>query len=155
MVRPLEHLTKFHRRATPFPLCEYLVNRIMAEFGCDRVAVLWVEAKSHYWRLWPKVDMWGRGRDARTYNGPYPVICHPPCGPWGKYKAKAHESKEHGIIAMELVHRWGGVVEHPIGSSLFADHGKGGTIEIIDQIDYGHMARKRTILYYVSPTTRR
>jgi hypothetical protein len=147
-LRPLEHLGRFDRKATPLPLCRWLVDRVRERFQVEKVAVLWVERRSHYWRLWPEVELWGKGRDARTYAGPHPVICHPPCGPWGNYKAKALESREDGLIAMEMVHRWGGVIEHPVGSCLFRDHGRGGTIERIDQADFGHQARKATLLYW-------
>ncbi len=148
-MRPLEHLSKIQRRTTPLPFARYLVNEVSRLFCCDKVAVLWVEPKSLYWRLWPEVEMWGIGRDARKYTGPWPVICHPPCGPWGNYKSKSHESKEHGIIAMQLVHKFGGVVEHPLGSSLFKDYGKGGEVQKIMQSDYGHQSHKATLLYWV------
>lgn len=145
----MEKLSKFNRRATPPTLCRHLFERVSAEFSVATVAVLWVEPKSHYWKLWPSVEMWGKGRDARKYAGPHPIICHPPCGPWGKYKAVCHESKADAIIAVELVHRFGGVIEHPVGSSLFRDHGKGGEIERINQGDFGHLSLKPTMLYWV------
>lgn len=145
---PFEKLSRFQRRATPLPFCRHLVEQVRARLAVKTVAVLWVEPRSHYWRLWPGVEMWGRGRDARTYSGPHPVICHPPCGPWGKYRANCSHSREDGIIAIDMVHRWGGVVEHPVGSSLFRDHGRGGQIERVNQIDFGHAALKPTLLYW-------
>lgn len=118
-------------------------------FNVNTVAVLWVERKSLYWKLWPLVEMHGLGRDAKKYAGPHPVICHPPCGPWGKYRSKSHESKEDGIVAMRMVHQFGGVVEQPVGSKLFREYGQGGRIEKIDQKDFGHQSIKATILYWV------
>ncbi len=150
-MRTVESLGRFDRCATPPPLCRLLVERVQRTFAVGAVAVLWTHRRTLYWKLWPTVEIWGKGRDARLYAGPLPVICHPPCGPWGNYKAVAKESREHGIIAMEMVHRWGGVVEHPIGSSLFRDHGKGGLVEVINQSDYGHLAQKRTQLYWFDP----
>lgn len=116
-----------------------------------RVAVLWVERKSPYWRLWPTVELWGRGRDANTYHGPFPIIAHPPCGPWGKYKTVSQESRSDGIQAMSHVHQWGGIVEQPLGSELFALHGGPGRIAKVNQGDFGHLALKPTLLYIVSP----
>lgn len=114
------------------------------------MAVLWVEEKTVYHRLWPAVETWPESRNAMLYTGPWPVICHPPCGPWGFLKWKCvHQSREHGVHAMELVHRWGGVVEQPLGSCLFREHGDGRAVEVVDQSAYGHMIRKRTQLYWV------
>lgn len=147
-MRPFENLSMRQRRATPLAVCRWLVKRVKDRFGVDTVAVLWVERKSNYWCLYPTVELWGLGRDARTYRGPHPVICHPPCGPWGKYKKNCHESKEHGLIAIDLMHRYGGVIEHPVGSSLFAEYGRGGVIERFNQGDMGHQCLKPTLLYW-------
>lgn len=151
-MRALENLSRFQRRATPLPFCRFLVAQVQGRFACQKVAVLWVEPQSNYWRLWPRVEMWGVGRDARTYAGPHPVICHPPCGPWGKYRANCTHPREDALIALDFVHRWGGVIEHPVGSSLFRDHGRGGTLEVVNQGDYGHLALKPTLLYWATPS---
>src|SRR5262249_34237977 len=101
---------------------------------------------------WPLTDCWPRRRDARLYAGPWPVICHPPCGPWGNYKARCfRQGKEHGLLALEFVHRWGGVVEQPTGSDLFDLHGCGGTVGKLAQGDHGHAAIKATLLYFARP----
>lgn len=138
-MRTCESLSKFQRRSTPLPFGRYLVETVLARTGSEKVAVLWCERRSNYWKLWPAVDLWGVSRNALTYAGPYPVICHPPCGPWGKYRSVSKESKLHGAAAMHFVHKWGGVVEHPVGSSLFKDLGDHGRIEIVNQSDYGHV----------------
>jgi hypothetical protein len=58
---------------------------------------------------------------------------------------------------MELVHRWGGVVEQPKGSQLFRQYGRGGAIEEVNQGDYGMKSpgglyiRKPTLLYWYVP----
>ena len=41
------------------------------------VAALFVEAGGSYWDL-PGVDPWDEARDARLYDGPWPVVSHPP-----------------------------------------------------------------------------
>ncbi len=53
---------------------------------------------------------------------------------------------------MVHVHRVGGVVEQPVGSSLFRELGQDGLVLEIDQGDFGHAARKPTLLYlYPTP----
>ena len=42
-----------------------------------KIAALFVEKNGIYYGL-PGVDPWGKDRDARIYDGPYPVIAHPP-----------------------------------------------------------------------------
>lgn len=151
MRRPCENLSRYQRRATPIAFARYLVDRVKSEFCCDRVAVLWTERRSPYWKLYPSVELYGLGRNALTYAGPYPVICHPPCGPWGKYKAVSHESRLHGAAAIAIVHKFGGVIEQPLGSTLFREMGDGRTVERVNQLDYGHASLKPTILYWCFP----
>jgi hypothetical protein len=105
-------------------------------------------------------EWWDAERNADTYPGPLPVVAHPPCGPWGRLKhLNKFQRKEHAVHAVEFVRRWGGVLEHPHGSSLFRSCGMpwpgelpdawgGWTIEI-DQCRFGHVARKMTWLYIV------
>lgn len=150
MKRPCEKLSRRQRCLTPLPFARYLVERVLALHSAERVAVLWTAPRTLYGELWPLVDCWQEKRDARRYAGPWPVICHPPCGPWGRFSWKCkRQSKEHGILAIEFVHRWGGVVEQPVGSQLFDLHGRGGSIEVVNQGDYGHQALKPTLLYLV------
>jgi hypothetical protein len=128
-----------------------------------KVAALYVDPKGPYRDL---VSEWyDEKRDARTYRGPLPVVAHPPCGPWGKlaWKTKG-QSKEAGIHAVEMVRKFGGVLEHPVGSRLFETMGiptgnweqrerrtdeYGGYTIKIRQWDLGHRAEKETILYIV------
>lgn len=147
-MRPCQNLSKLQREATPWRFCLYLVGHVMARYKCDHVAVLWTCRNSKYVDLYPAVDLWGIGRDANTYNGPYPVICHPPCGPWGKLKWNSRESRHHGINAVAFADRWGGVVEQPLGSELFKLHGTAGRVEKVNQCDFGHQAIKPTLLYW-------
>ncbi len=120
-------------------------------------------------------NCWGVERDAKTYGGPYPVVAHPPCKPWGKlswsWEAKNQrdgldrsEEKACGPRAVEQVRAFGGVLEHPDGSRLWAEcslpdprplmdlrlmlfRPSEFTI-IIDQCDFGFPARKRTRFFF-------
>lgn len=138
------NLSHREREATPYLLARYLVRRIQPH------AALWVMRKTVYGRF-RGLELWDGGeRNAREYPGPGPIIAHPPCGPWGKYRhACIWQEREDGIRAIELVHEYGGVVEQPLGSHLFRLYGRGGKIERINQYDYGHKALKPTLLYFV------
>lgn len=122
-----------------------------------RVAALYVERGPYFGRA--DVDPWDKERDARKYAGPWPVVAHPPCGPWGElrhlYKGNEHDCAAH---ALEAVRRWGGVMEHPWRSKFWAhaaivqpgeflDAFGGFTVDV-DQVSWGHVARKRTRLYF-------
>lgn len=123
------------------------------------IAALYVERGGPYFTM-PDVDPWDVSRDARTYAGPWPVIAHPPCGPWGElrhlYKGAEHDCAP---IAVDHVRRYSGVLEHPHRSKLWPAVGLpspgtpldafGGFTVEIDQCAWGHVARKRTRLYFV------
>jgi len=150
MRRKVEKLSRAQRRRTPPPFAQYLYHRVMAWTGVDTLAVLWLEPSSYYYASRLSLVLYGPYRDARTYAGPWPIIAHPPCGPWGQWAWKSLESKKDGMIALDLVHRYGGVVEQPLGSSLFRKHGRAGHIlERVNQGDYGHLGQKATLLYFV------
>src|SRR5271165_2667608 len=84
-----------------------------------RVAALFVETGGCYFGL-SDVDPWDEARDARTYAGPWPVVAHPPCGPWGQLRHLCtKQDATCGPHAVYAVRRWGGVLEHPKGSRLF------------------------------------
>lgn len=124
------------------------------------VAVLFARADSVYKTL-PDVDVYDAERDARTYDGPHPVVAHPPCRAWGAFKMFAKprpDERNLARLAVALVREFGGVLEHPAASSLWQaqnlppvgtkDAGGGWTL-VIDQNWWGHKAQKRTRLYIV------
>src|SRR5687767_6698288 len=132
-MRECQKLSARQRKATPPLFANYLIQRIKGMFGVEKVAVLWVARDSVYWSFWPEVELWGVGQDANKYAGPHPIIAHPPCGPWGKLKWKCfRDRRADGIKAIELVHQFGGVIEHPVGSLLFKEHGREGAV--IEQV---------------------
>lgn len=125
----------------------------------SNVAALYVDPRGPY----PKLveHWWDEARDARKYEGPWPVVAHPPCGAWG---ALRHLNKRNdadcGPRAVAQVQRWGGVLEQPKGSRLWAhcnipepfavpsEDEWGFSIEV-EQVSWGHVARKKTWLYIV------
>ena len=137
------------------------------------IAALYVLEDGPYSDL-PGVDPWPESRDARTYPGPFPAVCHPPCTRWGRfwnggpsYKGpKLVKGADGGCFAAALatVRRWGGVIEHPEASHAWAHywlekppfHGGwiradtcGGWTCCVAQGHYGHDAQKMTWIYAV------
>lgn len=134
------------------------------------IAALYVETGGAYWNQ-PGVDPWDEVRDARLYDGPYPVVAHPPCARWCSlaFVNRAMHGYEIGDdggcfeAALNAVRTYGGVLEHPANSIAWKHYGlpkpvRGGwTLSLEDpgwatevsQVAYGHRARKRTWLYYI------
>ena len=123
------------------------------------VAALYVDQNGPYFGI-EGVDPWDESRDAKLYDGPHPVVAHPPCGPWGKLSHMCTlQDPACGPAAVEAVRKFGGVLEHPAESKLwracrmpFPDEPPdeyGGYTLAVDQVSWGHVARKRTWLYLV------
>ena len=123
------------------------------------VAVLFARADSFYKTL-PDCDVWDIHRDARKWPGGCPVVAHPPCRAWGQLSHMAKprlDEKDLARWAVAQVRRWGGVLEHPAKSKLWADQGLpragkdafGGWTLPITQHWFGHRAEKKTLLYIV------
>lgn len=131
------------------------------------VAALYVYKNGAYAGL-PDVDIWDEERDARLYDGPYPIVAHPPCKAWSlmaNCRPEIVKGEDGGCFeaALRAVRKWGGVLEHPAHSlawkrfglpkpagagwtrALFGD--TGWSCEV-DQRWYGHEANKPTWIYY-------
>lgn len=130
------------------------------------IAVLFTQERSVY-RAVPWADLWPASRDARLYSGPWPVVAHPPCRGWGKFKhvAKVQPGeRELAFFAVDAVRRFGGVLEHPVGSALWREAALppvdglpdqfGGVTWRVDQVRWGHRALKPTLLYVVGAAGR-
>lgn len=84
------------------------------------IAALFVETGGAYFGL-EGVDPWDVKRNAMLYDGPHPVVAHPPCARWcrlaGLVEARwGHKRGEDGGMfahALDCVRRFGGVLEHP------------------------------------------
>jgi hypothetical protein len=134
------------------------------------IAALYVQPDGAYAGL-PGVELWDEARDARLYAGPWPVVAHPPCQRWcrlapvndARYGIRIGEDDGCFSAALAAVRRWGGVLEHPAYSRAWLAHGlpwpgeaggwqrddAGGWCCYVEQIKYGHAARKPTWLYAV------
>lgn len=133
-----------------------------------RVAALYVEPDGAYAGL-PDVDVWDEERDARTYAGPFPVVAHPPCARWSVLAGlvehvhgyKRGDDGGRFAAALDAVHTFGGVLEHPAHSAAFSHFGLpeptthsgwtgslfGGWSAYVEQSRYGCPVRKGTWLY--------
>lgn len=137
------------------------------------IAALFIDPAGPYPSL--GCDCWDEERDARNYEGPYPVVAHPPCQRWCKL-AKSVEVRlgpkyavgcDGGCFesAVKSVQTYGGVLEHPAQTSAFTKFNlpnpkeigwtkfnKGWVCEVW-QSAYGHLANKATWLYYYGNST--
>lgn len=134
----------------------------------NMVAALFVHRGGAYFGL-SGVDPWDEARDARNYDGPHPVVAHPPCSRWcrlaGLVEARwGHKRGEDGgcfAAALKSVRTWGGVLEHPAYSDAWSRFDLpnpprsggwvrglcGGWSAHVEQGRYGHPAKKATWLY--------
>lgn len=149
-------------------------------FPAPKVAALFVEYRGVYFNRNDVVpEGYARGndqdkttrviKDARSYNGPWPVVAHPPCNSWGKFAITLRLKHGYKIgdddglfrCALEKVREWGGVIEHPEGSYAWRynqlrkphkyDITKrdqfGGFSICVNQSQFGHLSQKPTWLY--------
>lgn len=124
------------------------------------VAVLFARADSVYKSI-PGCDVWDMERDARKWPGGSSVVAHPPCRAWGRLRHFAKprvDEKELALWAVKQVRAFGGVLEHPVASTLWGaaglpapgarDEFEGWTLPVY-QHWWGHRAEKATLLYIV------
>lgn len=124
------------------------------------VAVLFARSDSCY-KVLSDVEVYDMERDARTYDGPWPVVAHPPCRAWGRLRTFANprpDERNLARLAVALVREFGGVLEHPAGSTLWAAQSLprpgardqfGGWTLAAPQHWFGHKAEKATWFYVV------
>lgn len=142
--------------------------------GAEQViAALYVQTGGCYYApdLAGRVDPWDVHRDARKYDGPWPVVAHPPCARWSmlaglvesRYGYKRGDDDGCFASALASVRRFGGVLEHPAWSQAWLAYGiphpvdigwhrdlNGGWCCRVEQRWFGHRARKATWLYAVN-----
>lgn len=132
------------------------------------ISALFVERGGCYFGLYPEIDPWDITRDARLYEGPNPVIAHPPCQRWGRFSDGSPLKKTYTTgdddgcfeSALASLKKWGGVLEHPSNSKAWGvfgiqtpakcgwtwDESHGLWVCQVEQGHYGHVARKSTWL---------
>jgi hypothetical protein len=132
------------------------------------VAALYVEKDGVYANL-PGVEVWAEERDARLYDGPWPVVAHPPCARWSRlagfteFRFGLKRGDDGGCFehALRAVRAYGGVLEHPAFSKAWDTYGlaeptwregwtyglDGGASAYIEQGRYGLPVKKATWLY--------
>lgn len=140
------------------------------------IAALYVMPRGPYVGL-PDADPWTEDRDARQYAGPHPVVAHPPCKHWGRFRWKA-KGDEGGCFraALRAVRSYGGVLEHPAHSKAWPAFGLTRPLRVrwtpcgemivnaagplhyadawvceVERGSYGHLDPKATWLYAVLP----
>jgi len=137
------------------------------------IAALFVETNGCYFGL-DQVDPWDIQRDARLYEGPWPIVAHPPCERWGRFSEGSMTKKtettgaDGGCFAAALASltAYGGVLEHPAHSKAWDFYDlprpnpgkwtrspatKNLWVCEVEQGHYGHPARKKTWLLVVGP----
>jgi hypothetical protein len=132
------------------------------------IAALYVEKGGVYYGL-PDVDPWDEERDARLYDGPWPVVAHPPCAAWCRlagFREFVHglpQGEDGGCFeaALHAVRTFGGILEHPAHSAAWDRFGLpvplvsegwtgglcGGWSAYVEQRRYGMPLRKPTWFY--------
>ena len=124
-----------------------------------KFTVLFVSDKSYYLQD-SRFDCWTKGRNALNFTGSCPVIAHPPCRLWGRLRSLSTADiveKELALYSVDYIRKFGGILEHPAGSKLWAECGLpipgqgydefGGFSISINQSWFGYPAVKNTWLY--------
>ena len=142
-------LSRKQRERTPRALALYLVARAKQYFNTDELAVLFCHKDTEYAGL-PGVHLWYRERNALLYPGPFPIIAHPPCAAFGRFKKRSTQPALPSILCVHLAELYGGVIEQPATSCLFRLCAPPGFIETIRQSAFGYPTEKLTHLFWVS-----
>ena len=126
----------------------------------NSIPVLYVHSKSNY-KKFPFFDCYDEKRDALTWIDYKPAIYHPPCRTFSRLRGLScapTEEKKLAYLSIDLVRKYGGIVEHPHDSQLWKEKQvvKPGTLDefggftiCIDQSWFGYYTPKKTILYIV------
>jgi hypothetical protein len=120
-------------------------------------------ARSSVYRAIPGADCYTRAKDTWSARPYRPCLAHPPCRAWSRSRARCTLGLTArlwemmlGIHCANLVKRFGGILEQPAHSRLFAAAGlpvPGTSANVpglwsisLDQANYGHRSAKPTWL---------
>lgn len=128
------------------------------QVSLSKVAALYIDPKGPYPALLGVDYCWPLSRNAKLYDGPWPVVAHPDCGPWSRLRHLSRkQDPECGLYAIAQVRAFGGVLEHPANSKLWLEYqlpspgftdAYGFTLAV-NQVSWGHSCAKPTWLYCV------
>jgi len=124
------------------------------------IAVLFADKNSIYKTM--VKDVYTIENNALTFKSDKPVICHPPCRLFSrlrKFSTAPALEKELAYFAVSKVQENGGILEHPVSSTLFKEmqlplpghppDQYGGFTICVNQNWFDFPARKPTLLYIV------
>lgn len=123
-----------------------------------RIAILCANEDSEYFKF-EGLDIYTQKRPISEFKGGMPIIAHPPCAQWGKFKWRSKKDIEDKMLALQCIEHLaenGGIMEHPASSDIWKRNFPEGTrMYKIHMSDWGYKAKKETILafYQVKPIT--
>ena len=116
------------------------------------IDILFTRTDSNY-NKFDHIRCWDIKANALNCKSSTAAIYHPPCRAWGQLKHFANPRRgERKLAVWSLIrcNKYGGVLEHPVNSELFKHYKhlmqRGITVDI-EQVWFGHKARKPTRLY--------
>lgn len=124
------------------------------------IKVLFTKTKSNYHKA-GGFDCYDIKRGALSSGVSEPAIYHPPCRLFSRLRSFSNAGKCEKFLAYWAImscRQFGGVVEHPLASTLFKEMGCrldgsmdewGGFLIRVNLSDFGFQARKPTLLYIV------
>jgi len=139
---------------------------LIMHHGDIKISILFARTDSVYKKI-PGCDVWDIERDARHWPGGNQIVAHPPCRAWGRlchFAKPRPDEKDLARFAVRMVREFGGVLEHPAGSTLWDDQGLvkpglvdeyGGWTLDAPQRWWGHKAEKKSWFYIVGCSRKR
>jgi hypothetical protein len=116
-----------------------------------QIAILCASKNSIYRKI-PDLNIFDANRNARTFIGTEPVICHPPCRGWSAFMSHYAKpppgEKDLAYFCTEKIAINGGVLEHP-AYSKYLSHFKNSPhwkILTVHQSWFGYPITKKTWL---------
>jgi hypothetical protein len=116
------------------------------------IAILCADENSNYFKIPYDLDIYTLSRSSLDYKGDGKVICHPPCAQFSRMKAFSKKNESHLELAkfcIDMVNKNGGIIEQPMGSSMFKLFGLDyKNVFSVNQSWWGFRCTKKTILYF-------